>query len=87
MNENERQTLVETIDLTLVLAERLSALNRKTTALERLVCRDPDLQKAYQTEFAEADDRGEQSYEEILAAARKLAVSKDRLRTTGTVYP
>jgi len=85
MNDTERQALIDAIDLTLALAERLAALNRKATALERLVCRNSELQKAYQTEFAEADDRGEKEYERMIAAARKLAATKDSLRTMGTV--
>jgi len=85
MNETERQTLADTIDLTVTLVARFSEQQRRTKALESLLCRIPEIQKAYQTEFAKADDRGEYQYENLLAAAQRLAAARDRLRTVGKV--
>ena len=83
MNEIERQTLADVIELTVSLSGLTVELRRRVKALESLLLQPKS--SAYQTRFVEADERGETLYEGILALTQKLAVAKDRLRTADKI--
>jgi hypothetical protein len=83
MNEKERQTLADTIDLALSLARLTIELRQRVKALENLLLQPNTSQP--QVEIAEANERGGRLYEDILAATDKLSAAQDLFRNDGSI--
>ena len=84
MNTEERETILDLIDLTLANTQLISGLHRQVSALAKAV---RELRPAVDrniTEFAESAEKVETTHESLLEAAQKLAAGKGLLRSSDT---